>query len=112
MADWNPQATPVARVRLIASPAQASPTRASSTEELSATMSARPGFLYDQHDARIEQLRVPPHSIEAEQAVLGGLMLAPEEAVTRLVWLGMLGGCVGLFSASAVIKTVVARSSP
>ena len=38
-------------------------------------MSARPGFRYDQHDARIEQLRVPPHSIEAEQAVLGGLML-------------------------------------
>ncbi|MEO5623669.1 MAG: replicative DNA helicase [Dokdonella sp.] len=26
----------------------------------------------------IEALRVPPHSIEAEQAVLGGLMLAPE----------------------------------
>src|SRR5688572_33404491 len=41
-------------------------------------MSARPGFRYDQHDARIDQLRVPPHSIEAEQAVLGGLMLAPD----------------------------------
>ncbi len=27
-------------------------------------------------DARIEALRVPPHSIEAEQAVLGGLMLS------------------------------------
>ena len=26
----------------------------------------------------VETLRVPPHSIEAEQAVLGGLMLAPE----------------------------------
>ncbi|MFA7322108.1 MAG: DnaB-like helicase N-terminal domain-containing protein, partial [Dokdonella sp.] len=26
----------------------------------------------------IETLRVPPHSIEAEQAVLGGLMLAPD----------------------------------
>ena len=26
----------------------------------------------------IETLRVPPHSIEAEQAVLGGLMLSPE----------------------------------
>ena len=26
----------------------------------------------------IEALRVPPHSIEAEQAVLGGLMIAPE----------------------------------
>ena len=68
MADWNPQATPVAHVHFIASPAQERP----------ATMSARPGFRYDQHDARIEQLRVPPQSIEAEQAVLGGLMLAPE----------------------------------
>jgi len=28
--------------------------------------------------AQIEALRVPPHSIEAEQAVLGGLMLAPD----------------------------------
>ena len=26
----------------------------------------------------IEALRVPPHSVEAEQAVLGGLMLAPD----------------------------------
>ncbi|KAF1710056.1 replicative DNA helicase [Pseudoxanthomonas kalamensis DSM 18571] len=45
-------------------------------------MSARPDFRtdlrHDPSDARIEQLRVPPHSIEAEQAVLGGLMLAPE----------------------------------
>lgn len=30
------------------------------------------------HDSRVSQLRVPPHSIEAEQAVLGGLMLAPD----------------------------------
>lgn len=29
-------------------------------------------------DARVEQLRIPPQSIEAEQAVLGGLMLAPD----------------------------------
>ena len=29
-------------------------------------------------DSRIEQLRVPPQSIQAEQAVLGGLMLAPD----------------------------------
>ncbi len=29
-------------------------------------------------DARIEALRVPPQSVEAEQAVLGGLMLAPD----------------------------------
>lgn len=41
-------------------------------------MSARPGFRPERSDARIDQLRVPPHSIEAEQAVLGGLMLAPE----------------------------------
>ena len=32
----------------------------------------------DLRDSRIEQLRVPPQSIEAEQAVLGGLMLAPD----------------------------------
>ena len=30
------------------------------------------------NESSIEALRVPPHSIEAEQAVLGGLMLAPE----------------------------------
>jgi replicative DNA helicase len=29
-------------------------------------------------EQRIDQLRVPPQSIEAEQAVLGGLMLAPD----------------------------------
>ncbi|MGH8072670.1 MAG: replicative DNA helicase, partial [Lysobacter sp.] len=29
-------------------------------------------------DQRIDQLRVPPQSVEAEQAVLGGLMLAPD----------------------------------
>src|SRR3546814_10848697 len=29
-------------------------------------------------DSRIEQLRVPPQSVEAGQAVLGGLMLAPD----------------------------------
>ncbi|PWK87637.1 replicative DNA helicase [Fulvimonas soli] len=29
------------------------------------------------HGSAVEALRVPPHSIEAEQAVLGGLMLAP-----------------------------------
>lgn len=29
-------------------------------------------------DSRIEQLRIPPQSMEAEQAVLGGLMLAPD----------------------------------
>ena len=29
-------------------------------------------------DSRIEQLRIPPQSIQSEQAVLGGLMLAPD----------------------------------
>jgi len=49
-------------------------------------MSARTGFrgeprdqrFESRADSRIEQLRVPPQSVEAEQAVLGGLMLAPE----------------------------------
>lgn len=45
---------------------------------LSESMSARPGFRNDPSDSRIEHLRVPPHSIEAEQAVLGGLMLDPQ----------------------------------
>ena len=49
-------------------------------------MNARPGFRGERGDKRfetrseqrIDQLRVPPQSIEAEQAVLGGLMLAPD----------------------------------
>ncbi|WP_024890460.1 replicative DNA helicase [Luteimonas huabeiensis] len=46
-------------------------------------MSARQRFGHSasqdpRDDARIDQLRVPPQSVEAEQAVLGGLMLAPE----------------------------------
>ncbi len=42
-------------------------------------MSARPGFRPDNRtEPRIDQLRVPPQSVEAEQAVLGGLMLAPD----------------------------------
>jgi len=46
-------------------------------------MSARPEFQSSRRssppsEARVEQLRVPPQSVEAEQAVLGGLMLAPE----------------------------------
>ena len=50
-------------------------------------MSARSGFRSDRSDRndrsdrseqRIDALRVPPHSVEAEQAVLGGLMLAPQ----------------------------------
>lgn len=39
-------------------------------------MSAQPAY----HDDRIEHLRVPPHSIEAEQSVIGGLLLAGERA--------------------------------
>lgn len=35
----------------------------------------RPGF---RSDSRVEQLRVPPQSVEAEQAVIGGLMLAED----------------------------------
>ncbi|HBK54768.1 MAG TPA: replicative DNA helicase [Xanthomonadales bacterium] len=34
-------------------------------------------------DSRIEALRLPPQSVEAEQAVLGGLMLAPD-AIDRV----------------------------
>ena len=33
---------------------------------------------FPSHDERADGLRVPPHSIEAEQAVLGGLMLSGE----------------------------------
>ncbi|WP_119718151.1 replicative DNA helicase [Cognatilysobacter tabacisoli] len=57
-------------------------------------MSARPGYRGERRfddkrfesraDQRIDQLRVPPQSIEAEQAVLGGLMLDPE-AFDRIV---------------------------
>lgn len=32
----------------------------------------------DGHDSRLEQLRVPPQSVESEQAVLGGMMLVPD----------------------------------
>jgi replicative DNA helicase len=39
-------------------------------------MNARPESFRPHHD--LETLRVPPQSVEAEQAVLGGLMLAPE----------------------------------
>jgi replicative DNA helicase len=46
-------------------------------------MNARPGFRKDTRfetraEQRVDQLRVPPQSVEAEQAVLGGLMLAPD----------------------------------
>ena len=35
-------------------------------------------FRNDPSDSRMDQLRMPPHSIEAEQAVLGGLMLVTD----------------------------------
>ncbi len=46
-------------------------------------MSARAGFRGEKrfetrNEQRIDQLRIPPQSVEAEQAVLGGLMLAPD----------------------------------
>ncbi|MBW8824452.1 MAG: replicative DNA helicase, partial [Xanthomonadales bacterium] len=43
-------------------------------------MSSRPRFTRQdsQSDPRVEHLRIPPQSVEAEQAVLGGLMLVPE----------------------------------
>lgn len=40
-------------------------------------MAARPDS-FRPTKSQIESLRVPPHAIEAEQAVLGGLMLAPD----------------------------------
>jgi replicative DNA helicase len=44
-------------------------------------MSARPESFRPQHN--VDSLRVPPQSVEAEQAVIGGLMLAPE-AIDRV----------------------------
>ena len=46
-------------------------------------MNARPKFRGDKRfetraEQRVDQLRIPPQSVEAEQAVLGGLMLAPD----------------------------------
>jgi replicative DNA helicase len=32
----------------------------------------------NRRDSEIERLKIPPHSVEAEQSVLGGLMLSPE----------------------------------
>ena len=40
----------------------------------------------DGDDSRLEQWRVPPQSIEAEQAVLGGLMLAPDALMRITDW--------------------------
>lgn len=38
-------------------------------------------------DSRVESLRLPPQSAEAEQAVLGGLMLAPDRLSDLADWL-------------------------
>src|SRR3546814_12818228 len=55
------------------------PFAAFASQEFDSTMSARPRFGNEpRSDSRIDQLRVPPQSVEAEQAVLGGLMLAPD----------------------------------
>src|SRR3546814_3829073 len=54
------------------------PFAAFASQEFDSTMSARPRFGNEpRSDSRIDQLRVPPQSVEAEQAVLVGLMLAP-----------------------------------
>ena len=42
---------------------------------------------FDRTPANIETLRVPPHDIAAEQAVLGALMLAPESLAKISDWL-------------------------
>src|SRR3546814_15846386 len=55
------------------------PFAAFASQEFDSTMSARPRFGNEpRSDSRIDQLRVPPQSVEAEQAVLAGLMLAPD----------------------------------
>ena len=47
-----------------------------STPRIQANMPARPEAL--RTDNKLESLRVPPQSVEAEQAVIGGLMLSPD----------------------------------
>jgi hypothetical protein len=39
-------------------------------------------------------------------------VLLPEEAATRLVWLGLLGGTVGFFAARAIGSGTALRSAP
>src|SRR6185369_14584361 len=54
--------------------------RAQPGEETKTTMALAPGSDRFSRpapgDAQIESLRLPPHSVEAEQAVLGGLLLS------------------------------------
>ncbi len=52
------------------------PTFLSSPPRIPATMPARSES--QRTEARLETLRVPPQSVEAEQAVIGGLMLSPD----------------------------------
>jgi replicative DNA helicase len=52
-------------------------------------MSVRPQDVYAGRNNNVEQLRVPPQSIEAEQAVLGGLMLKSEALVLVADWLAV-----------------------
>ena len=56
-------------------------------------MNAMAGF---RHDDNLTQLRVPPHSIESEQAVLGGLILGLVESIGA----GYLGDWTGGFLGS------------
>lgn len=44
-------------------------------------------FADDRPQTGISELRIPPHAIDAEQAVLGGLMLAPESLPKIADWL-------------------------
>lgn len=44
-------------------------------------------FSDDRAPADVATLRIPPHAIDAEQAVLGGLMLAPESLAKISDWL-------------------------
>ena len=45
--------------------------------EAQAAVYGSPRERHDNSDVAAELLRIPPQSIEAEQAVLGGLMLKP-----------------------------------
>jgi hypothetical protein len=50
--------------------------------------------------AAVDALRVPPHSIEAEQAVLGGLMLANGYGPEVQFGAGILGLGLAMFGVS------------
>ena len=44
-------------------------------------------FTPERDSSNVEALRIPPHAIDAEQAVLGGLMLAPDSMPKVADWL-------------------------